>query len=406
MFTYNIVLFIKIQEEGRKEGNCMKRLSIILVIIMVIGIFAGCSKSAAVNADEIRIGVNYELSGDNATYGNSSVEGIELAVEQINAEGGINGKKINLIKYDNKSEPAEATTLTTRLMTQDKVVAVLGPATSGAFKATIPVAMQNKIPVASGSATADDVTVDSSGVKEYAFRICYSDSYQGTAMANFALNNLSAKKAVIIMDSSSDYGKGLAENFTKTFEAGGGTIVAQEAYVAKDTDFNAILTKIKGEEFDVIFIPGYYNEAGLIIKQARAQGIDVPILGADGFDSPVLLELAGAEALNNVYFSNHYSSLDENPVVVKFIEDFKAKYNKEPDAFNALGYDLARFVADAISRAESLDGESVKKALEETTDFEAVTGSFSIDENHNVIKNIIVVELKDGAQHSSIRVEN
>lgn len=384
----------------------MKKLSILLAIIMIIGIFAGCSNTNNANADEIRIGVNYELSGDNATYGNSSVEGIELAVEQINAAGGINGKKIKLIKYDNKSEPAEATTLTTRLMTQDKVVAVLGPATSGAFKATIPVAIQNKIPVASGSATADDVTVDSSGVKEYAFRICYSDSYQGTAMANFALNNLSAKKAVIIMDSSSDYGKGLAENFTKTFEDGGGTIVAQEAYVAKDTDFNAILTKIKGEEFDVIFIPGYYNEAGLIIKQARAQGIDVPILGADGFDSPVLLELAGAEALNNVYFSNHYSSLDENPVVVKFIEDFKAKYNKEPDAFNALGYDLARFVADAISRAENLNGESVKKALEETTDFEGVTGSFSIDENHNVIKNIIVVELKDGAQHSSIRVEN
>lgn len=384
----------------------MKRLIIILAIIMIVGIFAGCSKQNAADADEIRIGLNYELSGDNATYGNSSVEGIELAVEQINAEGGINGKKIKLIKYDNKSEPAEATTLATRLMTQDGVIAVLGPATSGAFKATIPVAIQNKIPVASGSATADDVTVDSSGVKEYAFRICYSDSYQGTAMANFALNNLSAKKAVIIMDSSSDYGKGLAENFTKTFEEGGGTIVAQEAYVAKDTDFNAILTKIKGEEFDVIFIPGYYNEAGLIIKQARAQGIDVPILGADGFDSPVLLELAGADALNNVYFSNHYSSLDENPVVVEFIEQFKAKYNKEPDAFNALGYDLARFVADAISRAEKLDGESVKKALEETTDFEGVTGTFSIDENHNVIKDIIVIELKDGVQHSSIRVEN
>lgn len=384
----------------------MKRLIIILAIIMIVGIFAGCSKQNAADADEIRIGLNYELSGDNATYGNSSVEGIELAVEQINAEGGINGKKIKLIKYDNKSEPAEATTLATRLMTQDGVIAVLGPATSGAFKATIPVAIQNKIPVASGSATADDVTVDSSGVKEYAFRICYSDSYQGTAMANFALNNLSAKKAVIIMDSSSDYGKGLAENFTKTFEEGGGSIVAQEAYVAKDTDFNAILTKIKGEEFDVIFIPGYYNEAGLIIKQARAQGIDVPILGADGFDSPVLLELAGADALNNVYFSNHYSSLDENPVVVEFIEQFKAKYNKEPDAFNALGYDLARFVADAISRAEKLDGGSVKKALEETTDFEGVTGTFSIDENHNVIKDIIVIELKDGVQHSSIRVEN
>jgi branched-chain amino acid transport system substrate-binding protein len=381
----------------------MKRIaSIILVAIFAISLFAGCS-STAKNENEIKIGINYELSGDNATYGQGSVEGIEMAIEQVNAEGGINGKKIVPVKYDNKSEPAEATTLATKLMTQDKVLAVIGPATTGAFKATIPVAEKNKIPVASGSATADDVTYDASGLKEYAFRICFSDSYQGTAMANFALNNLSAKKAVIIMDSSSDYGKGLAENFTNTFEAGGGTIVATEAYVQKDTDFNAILTKIKGEDFDVIFIPGYYNEAGLIIKQARAQGIDVPVLGADGFDSPVLLDLAGPEALNKVYFSNHYSSLDKDPAVVKFIEDFKAKYNKEPDAFNALGYDVAMFVIDGIRRAEKLDGESVKKALEETTDFAGVTGSFSIDEKHNAVKKLVVIELKDGVQVSSIR---
>ena len=203
------------------------------------------------------------------------------------------------------------------------------------------------------------------------------------------------------MDSSSDYGKGLAANFVKTFEDGGGTIVAQEAYVTNDTDFNAILTKIKGQDFDVIFIPGYYNEAGLIIKQARAQGIDATILGADGFDSPVLLELAGAEALNNVYFSNHYSSLDKDPKVVKFISDFKAKYNKEPDAFNALGYDLVFFAADAISRAEELTGESVKDALEATTNFSGVTGTFSVDENHNPVKSVVVIGLKDGVQATS-----
>jgi len=312
-------------------------------------------------------------------------------------------KKIELVKYDNKSDPAEATTLATKLMTQDKVIAVIGPATTGAFKATIPVAIQHKVPVVSGSATADDVTYDASGLKEYAFRICFNDSYQGTAMANFALNNLKAKKAVIIMDSSSDYGKGLAENFQKTFEAGGGTIVAKEAYVAKDTDFNAILTKIKGQEFDAIFIPGYYNEAGLIIKQARALGIDCPILGADGFDSPVLIELAGAEALNNVYFSNHYSSLDKDPAVEKFISDFKAKYNKEPDAFNALGYDAAMFVVDGIRRAESLTGEALKKAFEDTKNFSGVTGSFSIDEKHNAVKKLVVIELKNGVQASSIR---
>lgn len=381
-----------------------KVLSLALAGALTATLFTGCAKSGA-SANDIKIGINYELSGDVATYGQSSVEGIELAIEQINAAGGINGKKITAVKYDNKSDPAEATTLATKLMTKDKVLTVLGPATSGGFKATIPVGIKNKVPVISGSATADDVTVDKSGVKEYAFRICFNDSYQGTAMANFALKNLSKKKAVVIMDSSSDYGKGLAENFTNTFKAAGGTIVAQEAYVAKDTDFNAILTKIKGKDFDVIFIPGYYNEAGLIIKQARALGITVPILGADGFDSPTLLKLAGASALNDVYFSNHYSSLDKDPAVQKFIQDFKAKYNKEPDAFNALGYDLAKFAADGIKRAgDKLDGESVKNALASTENFAGVTGSFSVDKNHNPVKSIVVVGLKDGVQATSVKV--
>jgi len=380
-----------------------KFVSIILVAVMAVTLLAGCGGSA-VNENEIRIGINYELSGSGASYGQSSVEGIEMAIEEINAAGGINGKKIVPVKYDVKSEPAEATTLATKLMTQDKVVAVLGPATSGPFKATIPVALKNKVPVATGSATADDVTVDANGVKEYAFRICFNDSFQGDIMATYALKNLSKTKAVIIMDSSSDYAKGLAKSFRSTFEAGGGTIVAEEAYLKGDTDFNAIITSIKGKDYDVIFIPGYYEEVGLIIKQARTQGIDAPILGADGFDSPELVKLAGAEALNNVYFSNHYSSLDKDPLVVKFIEDFKAKYGKEPDAFNALGYDLAKFVADAIGRAEKLDGESVKKALEATENFVGVTGSFSIDENHNPVKSIVVIGLKDGVQVSSEKV--
>ncbi len=384
-----------------------KKLSILLMVVMAVSLLAGCGGPAAntnTNANEIIIGLNYELSGGAATYGSSSVEGIELAVDQINAAGGVNGKKLKLVKYDNKSDAAESTTLATRLMTQDKASIVLGPATSGAFKATIPVATKNKISVASGSATAEDVTSDASGVKEYAFRICFRDSYQGTSMANYALKNLSKKKAVVIMDSSSDYGKGLAANFIKTFEAGGGSIVAQEAYVAGDTDFNAILTKIKGQDFDVIFIPGYYNEAGLIIKQARAQGITAPVLGADGFDSPVLLDLAGAEALNDVYFSNHYSSLDQDPAVQQFIKDFKAKYNKEPDAFAALGYDLAKFAADAIKRSEKTDGVSIKNALAATKDFAGVTGSFSIDENHNAVKQAVVIGLKDGVQASSEKV--
>lgn len=379
-----------------------KLFTVLVTVLMISSLLVACSNPAATN--EIKIGINYELSGGAATYGQGSVEGIELAIEQINAAGGINGKKIVPVKYDNKSEPETAQTLANKLITQDKVVAILGPATTGCFKAEIPVGNKNKVPVASGSATADDVTYTDAGVQEYAFRVCFSDSFQGKVMANFALNNLKARSAVIIMDSSSDYGKGLAKNFRETFTAGGGTIVAEEAFVVGDTDFNAILTKIKGQSFDAIYIPGYYNEAGLIIKQARAQGINVPVLGADGFDSPVLLELAGADALNSVYFTNHYSSLDKDPAVVKFIEDFKAKYNKEPDAFNALGYDLAKFVADAIGRADALNGESVKKALEATKDFAGVTGTLSVDEKHNPVKSIVVIELENGAQVSSLKV--
>lgn len=386
-----------------------------LSAMLVIGLLAGCSKEESTSgneggkeaATEVKIGINYELTGDVASYGEASVNGINMAFDEINAAGGINGMKIVPVQMDNKSDPAEATSVATRLMTQDKVVAQLGPATSGDFMATIPVAMQNQIPIISASATADKgVTVDDKGnVNEYVFRLCFNDSFQGVTMANFALNNLSATKAVIIKDNSSDYGKGLAENFKATFEAAKGTIVAEEGYVGKDKDFNAILTNIKGKDFDVIFIPGYYQEAGLIIKQARDLGIDAPILGADGFDSPVLLELAGADALNDVYFSNHYSSIDEDPLVKEFIEAYKAKNGVEPNAFNALGYDLGKYIADAVERAGSTDPAAIKDALAATKGFVGVTGTFDMGEDHNPIKSAVVIGLKDGVQASSIKVD-
>lgn len=379
-----------------------KTISIILLMALTLTLISGCGGSA--NANEIKIGINYELTGEVASYGQASVDGIELAIDEINAAGGIDGKKIVAVKYDNKSDKSQATTLATKLMTQDKVVAVLGPATSGAFKATIPEAIKNKVVVASGSATSDEVTVDENGVKEYAFRICFTDSYQGTAMANYALNNMKQTKAVVIMDNGSDYAKGLAANFTTTFEAGGGEVVATEAFVAGDTDFNAILTKIKGQDFGVIFIPGYYEEAGLIIRQAREQGIDTPILGADGFGAPELTELAGADALNNVFFSSHFSSLDKDPSVTGFIESFKTKHGKEPDQFAALGYDLAMFLADGIKRAGSTDTVAIKDALASTKDFVGITGSFSMDENHNPVKAVVVVGIENGVHATSERV--
>lgn len=385
-----------------------KVFALVMALVFIVAMAAGCSNGGS--SDTIKVGINYELSGGVATYGNGCLDGIKMAIDEVNAAGGVNGKKIELVTYDNKSDPAEATTLASKMMAQDKVLVALGPATSGNFKATIPEANKNKVPVISGSATADDVTVEFNDdgtvkeVKEYAFRICFNDSFQGVTMANFAKNELKATKAVIYADSSSDYAKGLAKNFKETFLAAGGEIVAEESYVAKDVDFNAVMTGLTGKEFDVMFVPGYYEEVGLIIKQAREHGITVPVLGADGFDSPDLIKLAGAESLNDVYFSNHYSSLDKDPAVEKFIAAFKEKYGKDPDAFNALGYDTAMFAVDAIKRATALTGEAVKEALASTTSFAGVTGTFSVDANHNPVKSIVVIGLKDGVPATSQKV--
>lgn len=395
---------------GREAKRGEMKRTVTLLMAAALGLsLVGCSSTgsgggASASGDTIKIGVNYELSGTVATYGQGSVQGIEMAAEEINAAGGIKGKKIELVKYDTKSDTAEATTLATKLVSQDKVVTIIGPATSGSFKAEIPVANKNQVPVVSGSATADDVTVSNGKVQEYAFRTCFNDSFQGTAMATYAATGLNAKKAVIIKDSSSDYSKGLADNFKTKFTGAGGQIVGEEAYTTNDQDFNAILTRIKAEQFDVIYLPGYYNEAGLIIKQARALGINAPVLGGDGFDSPQLKELAGASALNNVYFTNHYSSLDQDPAVQSFISTYKQKYNADPGAFQALGYDTMKFVADAINRASAVDGKSIQQAMASTKDFKGVTGTFSVDANHNPVKQIVVISLKNGDQASSTKV--
>ncbi|HIZ77505.1 MAG TPA: ABC transporter substrate-binding protein [Firmicutes bacterium] len=388
-----------------------KTLLLVLSLMLSVGLLAGCGNNeesttdeGASSGDTVKIGLNYELSGATATYGEDSVKGIELAIEEINANGGIDGKTIELVKIDNKSETSEATSVATKLIDQEGVVSILGPATSGAFKATIPVAESKQVPIISASATADDVTTNDGEAYQYVFRTCFSDSYQGSVMATFASENLGATKAVIIQDTSSDYAKGLAENFQTTFEEAGGEIVASEGYVSGDTDFKSILTKIKNNEFDVIYLPGYYSEVGLIVKQARDLGIDAPVLGGDGFDSPTLLELAGADALNNIYFTNHYSAVDQDPKVVEFQAAFKEKYNTDASAFNATGYDLGYFIADAIDRADSTDPQAIQEALASTENFEGVTGTITVDELHNAIKSIVVIGLENGVQASAEKI--
>ena len=387
-----------------------KKLILMLALILVMSTLAACGGGGGgdtgSDTDVIKIGVNYELSGEVATYGTDSKDGIQMAIDEVNDAGGVLGKQIELIIKDNKSDPAEATSLAEALFTEEGVVAGLGPATSGNFAAVIPSATNHGIPVISSSATADEgITTDENGdVREFVFRTCFTDSFQGKTMAAFAKNKFNATKAVIYKDNSSDYAKGLAENFKSTFEAGGGEIVAEEGYVAKDKDFNAVLTSIKDKDFDVLFVPGYYQEAGLIIKQARELGIDVPILGADGFDSPELVELAGANAANDIFFSNHYSSLDEDPMVQEFITKFNDKFGKDPSAFHAMGYDLGKYIVDAIGRAGEADPGAIAQALSSTEEFSGVTGTFSVDENHNAVKAAVVIEMQGGEQVSAEKV--
>ncbi|MGP7816923.1 ABC transporter substrate-binding protein [Niallia sp. 01092] len=380
-----------------------KQLKVLLTSsVLAAGILSGCSAGGANKSseDEIKLGVNLELSGAVASYGQSLEDGIDLAIDEINEAGGIDGKQIKPVKVDNKSDLTEATNGALKLITQDKVSAIIGAATSGDTVAQVQIANENKTVILSPSATAPNVTVNKDGsVNEYAFRTSFIDPFQGTIAANFASKELKIKNAAIFADSASDYAKGLAASFKETFKANGGNIVSEEAYVAKDTDFSSTLTRIKAKKPDFIFIPGYYEEVGLIIKQARELGITVPFMGADGWDSPKLVDLAGKDALNNTYITNHYSSEDPDEKIQKFVSTFKEKNkDKNPDAFNALGYDSVYLLKDAIERAGSTDSEKVKNALAETKDLPLITGVVSIDKNHNPIKSATILEYKDGKQ--------
>ena len=333
-------------------------------------------------------------------------KGIEMAVDEINKSGGVDGKQIDIVKVDNKSEAAEATNGIIKLTSQDKVTAVIGAATSGNTVAQAQIANDTKTVLLAPGGTSPTVTVDDKGkVRPFVFRTSFIDPFQGTVAANFALNTLKVKDAAILADNSSDYAKGLSDAFKETFKAAGAKIVAEEAYVAKDTDFRATLTRIKAKNPSFIFIPGYYEEVGLIVKQARELGIDVPLVGADGWDSPKLVDLAGAEALNNTYLINHYSSEDPDEKVQNFVTAFKESNKGEaPNAFNALGYDTVYFLADAIKRAGSSDSSKIQAELEKTKDLSLITGVLSIDENHHPIKTATILEYKDGKQVFNTKV--
>lgn len=390
---------------------------ILVASTLFAGVLAGCSggqNSSGGNSgggdakgDTIKIGANLELSGEVASYGQSISEGMELAIEEINDSGGVDGKKIKVVKVDNKSDNAEAASSATRLTSQENVLAIIGAATSGNTIAQAQIANDTKTILLSPSGTAPNVTENEDGsINEYVFRTSYIDPFQGTVAANFAAKELGVKTAAIYSDSASDYAKGLAAAFKETFQKAGGKIVAEESYVAGDTDFRSTLTRIKSANPEFVFIPGYYEEVGLIVKQARESGVTVPLMGADGWDSPTLVDLAGKDALNNTFITNHYSAQDPDTKIQEFVTKFKEKYkDKSPDAFNALGYDSVYLLVDAIKRAGSLDREAVKDALAETKDISLVTGVVTIDKKHNPIKSATILEYVDGEQKFKAKVD-
>ncbi|AGB19457.1 ABC transporter substrate-binding protein [Thermoanaerobacterium thermosaccharolyticum] len=384
-------------------SKSFKFISVIIALLMIAVLFSGCTKSNSTSAssDTIKVGALFELTGGVATFGTSSYNGAKLYIDEINKNGGVLGKKIVLLKADNKSQTDESINQATKLIQQDKVIAILGPVTSTDVKAASSVAMQNHIPLITGSATAVDVTVDpiTKKVKNEIFRACFIDPYQGSVMAQFASEKLNAKTAVVYIDDKSDYSKGLAQSFKEQFEKLGGKVIDTEAYVAGDQDFKAALTKIKGLNPDVIFVPGYYQETGKITKQARDMGITATFLGGDGWDSPDLVKIAGESALNNVYFSNHFINTDPDKTVQDFKKKYTETYGVEPDAMAALAYDSAGMLVQTIKDANSTEPAKIIEALSKLKNFKGVTGTITINSDHNPVKSAVIIELKDGKQN-------
>ena len=379
----------------KKTG--LKRAAVFAVMLMAGSLLTGCGGA---DSKTIKIGLLNEMTGGNATFGTSAANGAKLAFKEANAKGGVLGKQIEAVVADNKSEPSESANAMTKLATQDKVVAVTGVFSSSNAIAASSVAESVKVPFLAVGATNPKVTVDekSGKVKQSTFRVCFIDPFQGTVGANFVLNNLKAKKAAILVDNSSDYSKGLAAFFKEALVKGGGSVASEEAYLQKDQDFKSILTKVKAQNVEVIYVPGYYEEVGKIVRQAREMGITVPIIGGDGWDSPKLIELGTAAALNNTFFTNHYSVDDQSPASKAFVEAYKKEYGQTPDALAVLGYDAANMLLDAITRANSTDRAKILEMLAATKDFPAVTGSTTMNASHDAVKSAVIIEMKDGKQ--------
>jgi len=358
---------------------------------------SGCNKSAGDNSaasDTIKVGEFASLTGSEAAFGRSSHNGTVLAVEQINTNGGVLGKQLELITEDDQSKDGESATAVKKLISRDKVVAILGEVASGRSLEAAPICQEYKIPQISPSSTNPKVTQ----MGDYIFRVCWEDKFQGgVVMTKFALNSLKAKRVALLTDVGSAYSAGLASYFKEGFTAGGGEIVAEQKFTKDDKDFKAQLTAIKSANPDAIAIPAYYGQVTLIALQARELGITVPLFGGDGWEAPELIEGPGAAAaLDGCCYSTHFSPEQDSPKARQFVADYQKRFGVIPDAMGALGYDSVLALVDSIKRAGSTDGSKIRDALATLKDLDGATGKTTLDENRNARKPAVIIEIKDG----------
>ena len=346
--------------------------------------------AGALAQDEIKVGEFASLTGGSASFGQSSHKGTALAFDELNAAGGVLGKKFKLITEDDQTLAGQPATIVRKLISQDKVIAVLGEVASSKSLEAAPICQQNKVPMISPASTNPKVTE----VGDYIFRICFIDPFQGTVMSKFALGK-GWKNVAILTDVKQDYSVGLAEFFVKHLTANGGTVVKEQKYSSGDKDFKAQLTSIKAAKPDAIFVPGYYAEVALVGKQARLLGIKAPLLGGDGWVGDSLLKVAG-NSLDGSFFSCHFSADDKSEATQSFVKKFKAKYNETPDDMAALGYDSAVILAKAIEKAGTTDGEKLKAAIAATKDHAGITGKITLDEKRNASKPAVILSIGGG----------
>jgi branched-chain amino acid transport system substrate-binding protein len=358
------------------------------LFLLVLGSASLCLRGQ----ETVRIGEFASLTGKEAAFGQSSHKGTVLAIEKINADGGVLGRQIRLLVEDNESKPGETTTAVRKLISRDKVVALLGEVASSRSLEAAPIAQNAHIPMVSPSSTNPKVTQ----MGPYIFRVCFIDSFQGAVLARFARDTLHARRVGILSSVSSAYSVGLAKYFAEPFAAAGGAIAIEQKYSEGDKDFMAQLTAIRAARVDAIFVPGYYTEAALIAIQARELGLAIPLFGGDGWEAPQLLEIGGA-AIEGCCYSTHYSPENPAPMVQEFVQAFRGRWGGQtPDAMAALGYDSALVLADAIKRAGSTDGVRIRDALAATRDFAGVTGTTTMDSGRNAAKAAVIVTIKDG----------